>query len=51
LTATGVCDSQALDRPFTLEPPKGISRMARLRWIQKKIQDVTDGADLFVVEV
>lgn len=50
LTATGVCDSQAPGKPFTLEPPAGLGRMARLRWIQKKVQEVTLGADLVVIE-
>lgn len=50
LTCTGVCDSQAPGRPFTLEPPAGLSRMARLRWIQKEVIRVTDGADLVVIE-
>lgn len=50
LTATGVCDSQAPGKPFTLEPPKGLRSMPRLRWIQREILKVTDGADLVVIE-
>lgn len=50
LTATGVCDSRTPGRPSTIEPPKGLGRMARLRWIQKKVQEVTTDADLVVVE-
>jgi crossover junction endodeoxyribonuclease RuvC len=50
LVATGVCDSQAPAKPYTLEPPDGLVRMARLRWIQKKVQEVTTGAHLVVVE-
>ena len=50
LTATGVCDSQAPDEPFTLEPPARLSGMARLRWIRERVREATKGADLVVIE-
>lgn len=36
LTATGVCDSQAPNNPYTIEPNQ-LRGMARLRWIQKRV--------------
>ena len=50
LTATGVCDSQAPDEPFTLVPPAGMRGMARLRWIRAQVVDATKDADLVVIE-
>ncbi len=50
LTASGVCDSQAPEKPFTLVPPNGMRGMERLRWIRAEVVRATKGADLVVIE-
>lgn len=50
LTATGVADSRHPDRPFVIAPPPGLKGPARWFWIQKRIEAVTRGADLVVIE-
>ena len=50
LVSTGVCDSQAPEKPFTLVPPAGMRGMARLRWIRARVVEATEGADLVVIE-
>lgn len=50
LSATGVADSAAPDRPFTIAPPQGLRGPARLFWIQKQVRQACAGADLVVIE-
>lgn len=50
LTATGVCDSQAPDRPYTLAPPSKLRGPRRLLWILERVVEATAGADLTILE-
>lgn len=50
LTATGVADSAAPRDPYTIRPPSGVRGPARLYYIQKRVMEAVEGADLVVLE-
>jgi Holliday junction resolvasome RuvABC endonuclease subunit len=49
LACTGVADS-ALPKPFTISPPAGLTGPGRLYWIQKRVLQAVEGADLVAIE-
>lgn len=49
LTATGVADSRTMDARV-ISPPRGLSEAGRLFYLQKAIDQATEGADLVVRE-
>lgn len=49
LSVTGVADT-ALPKPFTISPPSGLTGPGRLYWIQKRILQAVEGADLVAIE-
>lgn len=50
LTRTGVADSSSPPKPFVLAPPGGLVGWPRVRWIQARVQELLEGADLALFE-
>ncbi len=50
LTRTGVADSSRPLEPFVLVPPRGLKGWPRIEWIQYRVQELLEVADLAVFE-